>query len=112
MAQSVAVLALQVTKGEDRVFAGTHQTSGTDTTPINITGWTMKFTVRDANKNILFTKTPSVSVGASGTYTFSVAAADTTINPDTYPCDLWRTDSGLATVMGIGTLTIQPDVRV
>ena len=112
MAPVLATLALVLTQGEDRTFTGTHQTSATDTTVINITGWTMVFTARDANKIAVLSKTVTVVSGPNGTYTFTLAAADTNINPTTYACDLWRTDSGNATIMALGTLTINADVRV
>lgn len=112
MAATVAPLALVVTRGEDRTFNGTHVTSATDSTAVNISGWTMKFTAKDARGRVVLTKTPSVVSGAAGTYTFAVTASDTTINPGQYACDLWRTDSGNATIMGLGTLTINGEVRV
>lgn len=66
MAASVAPLALEVTRGEDRTFAGTHQTSATNTTPVDITGWTLKFTAKDAKGNVKLTKSPSVISGPGG----------------------------------------------
>ena len=108
----VASLAINVTRGEDRAFAGTHQTSGTDSTAVNITGWTMVFTARDLHGVAWLSKTVSVTVGASGTYSFSVTASDLTVSSGNYPCDIWRTDSGNATIMGIGLLTVAGDVRV
>lgn len=109
---SVATLSLAVTRGEDRTVAGTHQTSASDTTAVNITGWTMVFTVRDAGGAVLFSKTVTVVSGGAGTYSFTLSASDTTVSVGSYPCDLWRTDSGSATVMGIGILSITADVRV
>jgi hypothetical protein len=112
MAQTVAPLALMMTRGEDRTFAGTHQTSATDATPVNITGWTLQLTARTADGHVLFTKAPTVTNGPTGAYSFTVTAADSTVTPSAYPCDLWRTDAGTATILGLGTLTVQADVRV
>jgi len=101
-----------VTRGEARTFQGMHQTSATNTTPINITGWTIVFTARLANGAVLFSKACSIVVAGSGTYSFSVTAADTTVTPGNYNGDIWRTDSGSETIMAQGILTINSDVRV
>lgn len=112
MAAPLAAIALSITRGEARTFTGTHVTSATDTTPVNITGWTLSFTVRDANNQIVIQKAPSVVLGPTGTFSFSVTASDTTLSANIYNCDLWRTDAGNETVMGVGTFTILADVRV
>ncbi len=109
---NIAALTLTVTRGEARTFNGTHQTSATDTTAINITGWTLLVTVRDLLGRVLFSTAATVVSGLSGTYSFAFTAAQTTLEPASYPCDLWRTDSGSETIMGLGTLQITSDVRV
>ena len=101
-----------VTRGEAKTFTGTHQTSATNTTPINLTGWTMVFTARLADNRVLFSKTVSIVVAGSGTYSFSLTASDTTITPGNYTADIWRTDSGSETIMCQGILTVNSDVRV
>lgn len=109
---SVARIALECSRGEARTFAGTHQTSGSDTTAINITGWTISITVRDEGKITMFTKSGTVTSGPAGTYTFAVTATNTTISAKPYSIDIWRVDSGSETLMAVGTLTISDEVRV
>lgn len=101
-----------VTRGEAKTFTGTHVTSASNTTPINITGWTMVFTARVADNRVLFSKTISIVIAGSGTYSFSLTASDTTVTPGNYTADIWRTDSGSETIMAQGILTINSDVRV
>lgn len=109
---SVARIQLECARGEARTFAGTHQTSGSDTTAINITGWTLVVTVRDENKAVMFTKSGTIVSGAAGTYTWPVTAANTLISPKPYSLDIWRTDAGSETLMAVGTLTVNDEVRV
>ncbi len=111
MAAYVAPLSITVTRGEARTFNYTHQTSGTDSTPINIAGWTIVFTARDQTNTVVLTKSITVSSGPAGTYTWGVTATDTTRDPTSYTCDIWRTDSGSETIMGLGTMVISADVR-
>ena len=101
-----------VTRGEARTFNGTHVTSASNSTPINITGWTMVFTVRLADRRVLMSKTVSILSAGAGTYSFSLTGADTTITPGNYDADIWRTDSGSETIMALGVLTVNSDVRV
>ena len=109
---NLANVSWSVTRGEGRTFTGTHVTSASNSTPINITGWTMVFTARLANRTVLFSKTISIVVAGSGTYSFSLTGSDTTITPGNYDADVWRTDSGSETIMCAGILTINSDVRV
>jgi len=112
MATTVARIALECARGEARTFSGTHQTSGSDTTAINISGWTISITCRDTTGAVMFTKSGSIISGAAGTYSFAVTATNTTISPSAYQIDIWRTDSGSETLMAVGSLNITQEYRV
>ena len=101
-----------ITRGEEKTEVGTHVTSASDATPINITGWTIVFTARLASGVVLFSKACTILVAGSGMYSFSLTASDTTITPGNYNADVWRIDSGSETIMCQGILTINSDVRV
>ena len=106
-----APLAINMARGEDITFTCTHQTSQTDSTPVNITAWTIAITIKDQSGNVTITKSGTVTGGAAGTYTWPIAAADTTgIKATVYSIDIWRTDSGSRREMGIGSFTVAPDV--
>lgn len=109
---NLATLALVATRGEARTFSGTHYTTAAATAAANISGWTIVFTTRDLLGRVLFSAAGTVISGIGGTYSFSLTAAQTTLDPASYVCDLWRTDSGSETIMGLGTLQITGDVRV
>jgi hypothetical protein len=109
---NIAAPVWSVTRGEAKTFTGTHVTSASNTTPINITGWTIQFTARLANKTVLFSVACSIVVAGSGTYSFSLTAANTTVTPGNYEGDIWRTDSGSETIMAHGILVINADTRV
>lgn len=110
MSGDVATLNISVARGSAKTYNFTHQTSGSNTAAVNITGWTITVTVRNADGSLLFTKTASVVSGAAGTYTWSVTKANTNVTPTSYPMDIWRTDSGSETLMGVGQFTITPEV--
>lgn len=105
----VARLNLITAKGEARTYSGTHQTSATDTTPIDITGWTIKVTAKDEGGRVVLNKTATIVNGATGSYQFSVTHADTLVTPSAYRVDIQRT-SGAETLMGLGTWTVTPEV--
>lgn len=111
MSDPAAPLKLTAYLGEDRLFTCTHQTSSTDTTVKNITGWTITVTIKKGATTI--TKSGTVVLGTAGTFTWPLAAADTvSLAVGDGAMDIQRTDSGSVTVMGIGTLSILPEVRV
>ncbi len=111
MSNLVAQLTLTAALGEDRTFAGTHQTSSTDDTPIDITGWTITVTIKKGATTI--TKSGTVTSGTDGEYSWTLAAADTvSLAVGDGAIDVWRTNAGAATLMGIGTFSILQDVRV
>jgi hypothetical protein len=108
---AAASLSLACGRGEAVQFNGTHQTSATNTAPIDISGWTIKVMMRDNANNVVWDKTATVSNGPSGLYNFSVTHSDTNIGFGTYAFDVQRTDSGSEKLMGFGTFQILPEVR-
>lgn len=107
---AAANLAITAARGEAVTYTCTHQTSGASTTPIDITGWTIKVTARDESGAVVITKTATITSGPSGTYTFPVTHADTSIQPKAYALDIQRVDSGSERLMGLGTWTILREV--
>ena len=81
---------------------------------VDITGWTLSFKVKQtATDAALLTIAGSVTVGASGTFGVALTAAQTTtLGVGTYVYDAWRTDSGAATALTYGTVTVKGTPRV
>lgn len=99
-------------KGEAVVQPFTHVVQGT-TTPVDITGWTIVFTLkrRGWDTTALLTIPAQIVSGPAGTYTVSLSHAQTNgLSPDTYAYDIQRTDPGSEVVMSIGTFTITQEV--
>jgi len=112
MSQHVAQLTLEAALGETRQFSGTHQTSSTDTTPIDITGWTLTVTIKNPIGTTV-TLAGTVVSGTAGTYRWTITAANTvTLGVNDSKIDVWRTDVGSETLMGLGTFSITQEVRV
>lgn len=105
-----ATIAISAAKGEAVTYPCTHVTSASSSTPIDISGWTIKVTARDSNGTVVLNKTASVTSGPAGTYSFAVTTADTKLTPYAYPLDIQRTDSGSEKLMGLGKWTITGDV--
>ena len=106
-----AAIALACSRGEDVTFPLTHQTSATDSTAVNITGWTISAKVRNERNDVIFTIAGTIVSGVAGTYTIAFTSAQLLIEPKSYKLDVWRTHSGSAKPMGVGTLTVTPNVR-
>ena len=100
--------AIEMYRGEDT------QLNFTMTTVTDITNWVIEFTVARA-KNIstkLIEKICDHTDNINGVFQTVVDAADTQdLQPGKYYWDVWRTDSSVARVLGIGTFTILSDVR-
>ena len=105
-----ATVNFTVGKGEEVTFAGVHETSESDDTPVDISGWTITITVKTRAGVAVFTKTGTVVLGSAGTYTWAVAYADTYIASGVYDIDIWRTDVGGRREMAIGRFEITKDV--
>lgn len=106
----VATVHLSISRGGAKTYTVTHETSGTNTAPIDVTGWTIVITAKDASGRSVLNKNGTVTNGPLGLYTFSVTHADTLLSPANYALDIQRTDSGSETLMGLGTFTITREV--
>jgi hypothetical protein len=105
-----AQLALACGKGETVTFNGTHQTSASNTTAIDITGWTIKMTVRDDSGTIVLQKTASITSGAAGTYALACTHAETLLPIRVYDADIWRTDTASEKLLANGTFAVTDEV--
>lgn len=106
-----APLAISVAKGEDVLFSCLHQTSQSNTAPVDISTWTIAITIKDQSGNVYLTKSGTVTSGPSGSYVWPLVSADTvSLKSGTYSIDIWRVDSGSRREMGIGSFTVTPDV--
>lgn len=87
-----------------------NQSNGTS--PQNITGWTIAFRAATTQYGAaVITKTATLTSPTTGTFTVSLASADTSAltqdGADTvYYYDIRRTDSGSRTEMFVGTMTV------
>jgi hypothetical protein len=107
----VAPITLQAARGEARTYLGTQQTSATNATPVDISGWTIVLTVRrEDNGPVLVTKSATLLSPTLGTYQVVLSASDTNLQPGTYPADLWRRDAGSERQIGYGTFTVGKSV--
>lgn len=108
---ATARVDLGCARGEAVTFNGTHQTSATNSSVVDITGWTIRAIVKDSAGNTLFDKLCSILSGAAGTYAFSLTHTETTIPVGTYGFDIWRVDNGSERQLGYGSFVITPEVR-
>lgn len=108
MAVTRATDAFEFVKGEDVQIDWTVQTSETDTTAKNITGWTLDMMIKrrasDTGSSLVTTST-SLVIAASGTAATTIASADTDDLDGDYVYDLWRTDVGAKTCLSSGTIS-------
>lgn len=81
---------------------------------VDITGWTISFRIKPpGSDNALLVVAGTITVAASGTFAVALTAAQTTtLSPGTYAYDTWRTDSGAATALTLGTVTVKASSRV
>lgn len=83
-------------------------------TPADISGWTLAFTLARAKNGAtkLLTQTPEIVDVEVGSFKVLIGSEDTDLEPESYWWDVWRTDEGNERLIAIGSLTIQPDVRL
>lgn len=96
-------------RGEDDALVFT-MTPTTD-----ITGWTISFRVKNtlSDATALVTQAATLTTPASGIFTVSLASATTAaLLPGVYAYDVWRTDSGSAAALSIGSITVRASVKV
>lgn len=84
-------------------------------TPLtDITGWTIVFTVKAAPEatTSLLSINATLTTPSSGIFTVPVTAAQTLgLSANTYAYDIWRTDSGSAAGLSIGSFTMKGSVK-
>lgn len=78
---------------------------------VNITGWTLEWVLsNEPGGTALLTKTTASGItitnGAGGVFTVTLAAADLALNPGVYYYRTWRTDSGAEQSLAFGALTV------
>jgi hypothetical protein len=103
---------LTVYKGETVTQPFAHVVEDT-TTPVNITGWTIAFTLRYRATDVaaLLTVSGQIVSGPAGTYTVSLTHAQTVgLAAGVYAYDIQRTDVGSEAVMSIGRFTVTQEV--
>lgn len=108
---TVPTNALECFKGED--FTPTWVV-GSDLTS-DITGWTIVLTIKDSDNSPTFTSTTSGTVTDGPNRLFKVvlpAATTAAITVGAHLYDVWRTNSGFAWVLSIGSFTIKTERRV
>jgi hypothetical protein len=96
-------------RGEDVLLTVT-MTPTTD-----ITGWTLTFTMKQyfGDAAALITKSGSITSAVGGIFTITINSADTaTLDPGSYQYDIWRTNTGYATVLTQGILKLLPETRL
>lgn len=100
---------LSIFRGEDSTINFTAYTTDTGSTPQDITGWTLVFTVSEAPNSAtkLIQKTCSHLVDASGTFKATITPTDTNIQPGIYAWDVYRTDSDNVRCLGSGFFKIR-----
>lgn len=111
---AAASIALEAYQGENYVGTGTHQVSSTDTTGVDIAGWTIVFTLkrRKSDPSAILNVTAALVTPASGIYSITLTPAQlNALKPGDYHCDIQRTNSGARAVMAIGLFTVIDPVR-
>lgn len=109
MAIARASSTFQCVKGEDYQITWTIQTSDTNTTAVDITGWTFALKVKeravDADPSLI-TPTITIVTPLSGLVKAVFAAVDTlTLNGD-YEYSFWRTNSGSVSCLSAGIFSV------
>jgi len=99
---------ISINRGEDITLNFTAYTTDTGTTPEDITGWTLVFTVAEASNSAtkLITKTCSIASAVAGTFTATLLSADTNIAPGRYWADVYRTNAGYVRCLYTGPFNI------
>jgi hypothetical protein len=104
-------------RGEDKVLTITIDDGATPPVALNITGWTLAFTLRLTPESLtaLLTKTTGAGISLTdpliGVLQVSIADTDTiNLTPGKYAYDVKRMDAGAEAVLVYGTLTLLAEV--
>ena len=109
---TVANAAISIYTGEDATITVTIYSDAAQTTPQNITGWSIQFVVHGQGfATAIITKTVgngiTLTTPASGVLTITLAAADTaSLIPGQYTFSIARTDTGAAANLTEGNLNL------
>lgn len=109
-----ASITVTVGKGDSLVVNATHEVSASDTTPVNISGWTIAVDIRQhvGDQSVLLTLAATVVSGPAGTYTFTFTHAQTlALWAGDFAISIFRTDVGSEREMAVGTLTVEGNAR-
>lgn len=82
---------------------------------VNITGWTLAFTVAKKANSETKMIAPMVAVvqsGPAGTFRVTLTEELLDLIPATYFYDVWRTDEGFEQPLAYGPFTVSPMARV
>lgn len=104
-----------IARGEAVTISNTIYTTDEGSTPQNIAGWTIRFTVskrKGSATKMIPTKTCSHTVSANGTLSVDLSAEETNLTPAVYHYDFWRTDAGYERRLTYGDFPIAANARV
>jgi hypothetical protein len=99
-------------KGETVVQPFAHVIEGT-TTPVDITGWTLEFTLKKRTDDTaaVFSKACVITTPLQGQYEVHIDHADTVgLDSGIYLYDIQRIDGGSETPVSIGMFTIKQEL--
>lgn len=120
MKRAAAYVEFAIARGEDKSFPMVHVISASDSTPINLTGWTIRIKVKRKDGTVVVEKAATLgatladgsTVAASaGGYTWGLTNAESNITPGLCKIDIFRVDAGVIRAMAIGTIELVDDVR-
>ena len=81
-----------------------------------ITAWTIVATIKRSHNDTsaLVSPTTAITDGTNGVFTVALTTTQTgttMATPQSYPFDVWRTDSGSETMLAFGLITLLEEVR-
>lgn len=107
----------EIFRGEDKILSVTVDDGETPAVAVNITGWTLSFTLRETtgSATALLTKTTASGITitdpTAGVFQVSIEDVDTiALTPGKYAYDVKRMDAGAEAVLVYGTLTLLAEV--
>jgi hypothetical protein len=109
MAVARAQATFDLVKGEDFQINWTIQTSDTNTTPVDITGWTFELKVKrmdaDADPSVIV-PVHTITNASTGQVKSVFAAAGTALLLGDYRFSFWRTNAGSAACLSRGYIEV------
>lgn len=78
---------------------------------VNISGWTIVFTLKSQQGGaVVITQAATIVSASAGTFSVTLSHAQLLIAPGTYSHDIHRTDTGSVNVLSIGSVIVLPEV--